>query len=324
MTTRTSSIRGRLGFTLPELLISMVILSMMSVVLAGMSHAVNSAWTYTQGVESTEQQAAAALGRMKFMVSQSGTYRLNGQPARLGMAVVNRTVGSTSIPDVLVLWTGGRDGGMAALGTQTRLPVASELLIYSGSSGSPNQLIEVAFPGNTAVIDFLASNFTDTITALLASATAERIPLTDRLRVSSLSTSASAVSPGISGTSYSTSQTTPMSPYGNSTTSYPASTTAPVAPAAAPTTAGTTTVGGVRFGLAWNPSNEQLASASPQTAQWLALGWPQGAVGSQSGLRQATVNIEVQIEPAGVAANASEITAIPFFASASVRYVYEP
>jgi prepilin-type N-terminal cleavage/methylation domain-containing protein len=39
---------GHRGMTLAELLISLTILSMMSVVLAGMSNAVNSAWSYTR------------------------------------------------------------------------------------------------------------------------------------------------------------------------------------------------------------------------------------------------------------------------------------
>jgi Tfp pilus assembly protein FimT len=70
--------------TLAELLIGMVIMGLMTVVLAGMSNAVNSAWNYTKGVEITEQSAAAALERIKYMLTQTGAYRVTGQPTRLG------------------------------------------------------------------------------------------------------------------------------------------------------------------------------------------------------------------------------------------------
>jgi hypothetical protein len=41
-------------------------------------------------------------------------------------------------------------------------------------------------------------------------------------------------------------------------------------------------------------------------------------------MRQATLNLEVQIEPDGVATGTGTVTAVPFFDSGSVRYVYEP
>lgn len=311
---------ARWGLTLPELLLSMAIMSLMSVVLAGMSHAVNSAWTYTTGVDATEQQASAVLDRIKFMVAQAGIYRVTGQPTRLGVAVVSRSVGTTIVPDVLVLWTGGRNGGMAALGAQTRLPQASELLVYTWSSDSPNQLIEVAFPSNTTAVDFAASNFADTVAALLALPNAERIAITDRLRVSSLSSSTSS-SPlaGYSG-SFGGGTYYPGGSYSGPTGSGAGSTTT------SPSTSSAITlpVGGIRFGVAWTPSDEQLATVTSQTSQWLALTWPQGAVSSQSGMRQATVNIELQIEPDGIVAGSGEVTAIPFFAAASRLYVYQP
>lgn len=300
--------------TLPELLISMVILGLMSVVLAGMSNAVNSAWAYTKGVEVTELQATAALDRIKFMVLQTGAYRVTGQPPRLGMGVVTRSVGTTTVPDVLVLWTGGRNGGMSALGTQARLPVASELLIYTWDVGLPNQFSEVAFPGSTTNVDFAANNFGDTISTLLASSAADRIPLCDRLRVSALSTSSTSTtgtssggSSGSSGTMYAmTGMTMPTSP--TPTASVPVS---------------TQSVGNVRFGISWAPTDVELAGVTPGTAQWYQVNWPQGVVGSRSGMRQATLSLEVQIEPDGVAAGTGAVTAIPFFDSGSVRYVYE-
>ena len=284
----SSEFRVRAGMTLAELLISMAILSMMSVVLAGMSNAVNSAWSYTKGIEETDLQAQAALERIEYMVSQTGTYKLTGQSTRAGMTVVTRPVGKNQLPDVLVLWTGGRSGGMATNGVQSRLPVVGELLIYTWDASTPASLIEVAFPGQTASFDFAASDLSTQVTNLLNAKTAEIIPLCTQLRVSSLST---------------TSTTTNRSTTSSSTMQ---------------------SVGNLRFTLSQNPTDTELASAAPQTKAWTQLNWPQGMFGNRSGMRQATLQIELQVEPDGIARASDTVTAIPFFGSASLRYVYEP
>ena len=298
----------RRGMTLAELLIAMAIMGLMTVVLAGMSQAVNSAWAYTKGVESTEQQAAAAFDRIKFMLAHTGTYRLTGQPTRLGLAMVPRTVGSATIPDVLVLWTGGRNGGMSALGTQTRLPVASELLAYTWDSTNPSQLLEVAFPSSTNNIDFAATDFATTIMSLLASLTADRIPLCGHLRVTSLSATTTTPTPL---TTYPTGGM-----YGPSISTTPTTTTSTIDVSQS--------VGCARFDIAWAPTDAELATATVGSTLWYQLNWPLGAVCSRSGMRQATLNLELQIEPDGVDAGTGSINAIPFFDSGSVRYVYEP
>ena len=303
-----AAILKRRGMTLAELLIAMAIMGLMTVVLAGMSQAVNSAWAYTKGVESTEQQAAAAFERIKYMLAHTGTYRLTGQPTRLGLAMVPRTLGTATIPDVLVLWTGGRNGGMSALGTQTRLPVASELLAYTWDSTNPSQLLEVAFPSSTNNIDFAATDFATTITSLLSSLTADRIPLCGHLRVTSLSATATTPTPV---TTYPTGGM-----YGPSISTTPTTTTS--------TTDASETIGCARFDIAWAPTDAELATATVGSTLWYQLNWPLGAVGGRSGMRQAIVNLELQIEPDGVDAGTGSINAIPFFDSGSVRYVYEP
>ena len=275
----SSEFRVRSGMTLAELLISMAILSMMSVVLAGMSNAVNSAWSYTKGVEESDLLAQAAIERIEYMVSQTGTYKIAGQPSRLGVAVVQRIVGTQMVPDTLVLWTGGQSGGIAVNGVLSRLPIVSELLIYTWDATSPSQLIEVAFSGQTATVDFASSNLSTQITNLLASSTGVKLPLCDRLRVSSVK------NPG-SGSVLS--------------------------------------VGNLRFALTMTPSDSDLASAAPQTTAWTQLNWPQGIFGNRWGMRQANLQMELQIEPDGIVRASDTVTAIPFFGAASLRYVYEP
>lgn len=285
------------GLTLAELLISMTILTMMSVVLAGMSNAVNSAWSYTKGVEETDLQARAAMERIEFMVSQTGTYKVAGQPTRLGLAVLTRPVGQQQVPDVLVVWTGGRFGGMAANGIQSRLPILGEILIYSWNPNTPSQLIEAAFPGQTSAFDFGAADIVTQVTNLLASPTSERIPLCEPLRVSRLSITGS-MPPPI------------MSPPGSSSSS--------------PSDGSVQSIGCVRFTLSQTPKDNDLLAAVPQTVTWTQLNWPQGNFGSRSGIRQANLQIELQVEPDGITRASDTVSAIPFFGSATRRYVYEP
>ena len=309
---------SRRGMTLAELLISMTILSMMSVVLAGMSNAVNSAWSYTKGVEDSDLQARAAIERIEYMISQTGVYDLAEQPTRVGVTVVSRPVGMNQVPDVLVLWTGGRSGGMSANGVLKRLPMVGELLIYTWDAKTPSQLIEVAFPGQTASFDFAASDLATTVANLLTSTAAEKIPLCDRLRQSSLSTSSSTVSaPVVSPMSAMDSM---YSMYGASVPSLPSSPTSSPPSSAS----GTQSIGNARFTLTLTPTDGELVSVSPQTTAWTQLSWPQGNYGNRSGMRQATLQIELQVEPDGIVRVSDTVSAIPFFGSASLRYVYEP
>jgi Tfp pilus assembly protein PilV len=311
-------VRLRAGLTLAELLISMTILSLMAVVLAGMSNAVNSAWSYTQGMEAADLGSRAVLERISYMVSQTGVYKVAGQPTRLGMAVVTRTAGTASVPDVLVLWTGGRNGGMAAQGVQSRLPTVGELLIYTWDASRPNVLLEIAFPNQTASFDFAASDLSTTVTQLIASRSAESSPLCERLRVSTQS-------------SAKTETAAPSTSYGSGSYGLPGYTGSnggmPSWPSSSPSDAPSSSIppiGCVRFTLTMTPTDDQLASASPNTTAWTQLNWPQSLYSSHSGIRQATLSIELQIEPDGIARASDTVTAIPFFDSAMRRYVYEP
>lgn len=305
---------ARSGLTLAELLVSMMILGLMTVVLAGMSNAVQSAWSYTKGLEETDLQAQAAIERVRFMVTQVGVYKVTGQPSRLGLAVVSRSVGDQQVPDALVVWSGGRSGGMSASGVQSRLPILGELLIYTANPSTPSELVEIAFPGQTTAFDFSASDLSSQVATLLAAKTGEVIPLCDALRVATVSGSSTSVfmppmtMPPMTG---------PSSPYG------PSIPTEPSAPTTESSTSGGD-VGCVRFALTLTPNDADLAAAAPQTTAWTQLNWPQGTFGNRSGLRQANLSIELQVEPDGIVRSSDTVSAIPFFGSASTRYVYEP
>lgn len=177
------------GITLIELTISLTITSFLTVILGALVMAVQTAWQYTSGLEEATMQANASLERMRYMVAQAGVYQTGGQPTTVGLAVVHHVWSGKSLPDVLVVWSGGRDGGMAATGLQNRLPLVSELVIYTWDSDAPHHLVELTFPTDSTEIDFASDSFPTAISNLLTTTSRKKLLLVDRLRRSQLSQS---------------------------------------------------------------------------------------------------------------------------------------
>ncbi|HBL41833.1 prepilin-type N-terminal cleavage/methylation domain-containing protein [Gimesia sp.] len=271
----------RRAFTLVELLMSMAISSMLIVALAGIVTATQSAWQHTRGIEDSQSQINATFDRIKLMISQAGVYHISGQPPRAGLAVVTNSWNSIDIPNTLVVWSGGRQGGLSAQGTITRLPQLSEILIYTVDPADAHNLIEIAFPDANTTIDFNSASFNNTIRSAINSSQAESALLSNRVKCSQYL---------LSGT-----------PWG---------------PA----------VGNVFFSLVKTPSDSSLGSVSPGTAAWMNLAWPQGTASASSGLRQVTVNCEVQFETAEQTDlnEVNSTSALPFFASGTRYYAYTP
>jgi hypothetical protein len=80
--------------------------------------------------------------------------------------------------------------------------------------------------------------------------------------------------------------------------------------------------GAVRFEQRLTPSDTQWNQYQGGTLNWNQLSWVQGIYGSQTGLRQAWLRIELQLMPgaAWVAANPAAARAAPFFGSAALYY----
>ena len=165
---------------------AMSITGLLAVVLSGLTVAVQTGWEQTHGVSDVALQARAVLDRVKYSVGQAGLYKISGQSTLLGLAMVERTRSLYKLPEVLVVWCGGRNGGMTAQGVLGRLPLASELLLYSPDPVNPRRLVELAFPTNNTPIDFAAADFATRILGLVDGGTAEPLLLCDKLRTSEL------------------------------------------------------------------------------------------------------------------------------------------
>ncbi|HVV99330.1 MAG TPA: hypothetical protein VHB77_03250 [Planctomycetaceae bacterium] len=254
---------------------SLTITSLLALVFGSLMLAMQMAWQHSGGIASCNAESRVALNRIRYMISQAGIYRVAGESQQLGVAVLNTSAGGETLPQTLVVWSGGRTGGMATQGLQSRLPLISELVIYTLDPGNSSHLIEVVASTNTNSIDFAAANFASTVQSLLAAPQLDKVLLCDRIRQTNLSG---------------------------------------------------TIVGNVHFEMFQTPSDAAIAAATPGTTAWNSLTWCQGIVASDSGLRQATVRTELQLEPAlgAPVLTTSSPTALAFLGSASCRYVYFP
>jgi type II secretory pathway component PulJ len=269
------------GFTLVELLISLTLTTMLSFVMGAMILAAHDGWEHSNGLSEANQQARTSQDRIKYMISQAGQYRLTGQSTTLGIAVVEQRYPLVNSPEILVVWSGGRAGGMVSAGVQSRLPRVNELVIYTLSSANPTRLMEIVHPTDASDLDFRAADFASRVRDVLTSALCQEILLCDRIRTSELFS---------------------LGP--------------------SPTVAGN-----VRFERCDSPTDAELQSVAPGSTAWFDLVWAQGIVSSGTGMRQTNIRMELQVEsrsqPPGTG-SATTTTAIPFFASASYRHVYQP
>lgn len=276
---RSRYLRG--GLTLAELLMAMAISSILIVALGGIVTTTQSAWSHTKGIEDSQAQVTATFDRIKMMVSQAGIYQTSGQPPQVGLAVVTHSWNSMDIANTLVVWTGGRNGGISNQGVLARLPNINELLIYTIDPNDSHNLVEIALPGVNSTIDFNSPSFNSTIRSAIQSTAVESALLSNRVKKTQFILSGS--------------------PWGPST-------------------------GNIRFEIIKSPSDSSLSGVSPGTSAWMDLPWPQGTASANSGLRQVTINYEMQFESTERTSlnDLNSPTALPFFGSSSRYYAHTP
>ena len=80
--------------------------------------------------------------------------------------------------------------------------------------------------------------------------------------------------------------------------------------------------GAARFETRLRPSDTDWANYKAGSVTWMNLPWVQGIYGSQAGLRQVWVRMELQFVPGvdWIESNSAAVQAIPFFGSAALYY----
>jgi Tfp pilus assembly protein PilW len=165
-------------------------------------------------------------------------------------------------------------------------PLARELVIYCGNPSDPRQLLEITAPADSRPVSLATLNSAAgraLIEGIKNSSASQRVVLTDLLRVASVTSAAAAESEAAVATKRR---------------------------------------GCVRFDRRLLPSEREWADFRAGSRAWKDLAWPQGLVGTQQGLRQVWLAIELQITPSPTAAGAVSSSAhtLPNFGSAALYY----
>jgi len=171
--------------TLVELSVAVAVMSLVAVVLGGLISAVRTTREHVTGVQDATAQGGFVVDRIRRAVARSGVYRIGTNPTVAGVAVVWKSASPTDRPETLVVWTGGRDASLAGQSPLSRLPKANELLIYTPDPAAPQRLLEIVVPTATDDVDFAGTGFNTRIGQLIASSSAEKVVICDRVRVGS-------------------------------------------------------------------------------------------------------------------------------------------
>lgn len=174
----------RRAMTLVELTVAVAVMSLVAVVLGGLISAVHTGREHVGGVQEATAQGRFAVNRVRDAVARAGVYQIGAGSTVPGVSVVWTPGSPVDRPETLVLWTGGRDASLAGQ-TLTRLPKASELLIYVPDPAAPQRLLEIVLPGAIGDVDFMSAGFPTLISQLIGSSAAEKATICDRVRVGS-------------------------------------------------------------------------------------------------------------------------------------------
>jgi len=167
--------------TLPELLLSIALMSLVALAMAALSTAVRSTRSYAEGQGTAAQHARVVLARIRGAVEKA-----SATADFPGMAVLGTQVGSYNFPDTLVVWKPAGGVPLNASGP----PLFSELVIFCPDARAPFRLVEITVPTDTRATPALSDTaaWQSEIAAIKTSTAATKTVLTDLLRVADAGT----------------------------------------------------------------------------------------------------------------------------------------
>lgn len=182
---RTQNSKSCHGLTLVELLIAVSIMSLTAIALATLARATQISASYVEGHSGAAQHARVTMERIQRAV-QTAT----ASESFPGAAVFAESVSGTRFPDTLVVWKPA--AGTAAI-DPAGLPRFSELIVFSPSPTSPNELLEITSRSDTRTVPALSDTSQwATELATLRTGSSKKVLLTDLMRTARTSDSSNA------------------------------------------------------------------------------------------------------------------------------------
>ncbi len=172
---------SRRGLTVVELALSVAVLAMVSTAVAALAGGVRQGSEFTRNSATMTQHARVTLERITRHIENAWATEANP-----GVVVVHETIGGAAVPIALVAWrpTSGTPANLAGP------PLVRELLIITTDPADPRRLLEVRAPSNsstTALETLDSASGRSLIASILASASSQKVLLTELLRTTAVS-----------------------------------------------------------------------------------------------------------------------------------------
>jgi len=163
----------RRGFTLPELLCAVAILSILALAMGTLSFGVSNANDHSRGQNEAAQHARVVLDRIRRNVLAA-----KASESFPGCMVASTTVGAYSYPDRLLIW---KSDGIAAGATE--LPKLRDLIVYTFNPSKPTEIWEVTNTDTTTLSGTSNTQLNSVVDAILASGSCTKTVISDRLDI---------------------------------------------------------------------------------------------------------------------------------------------
>ncbi|MCE9528243.1 MAG: prepilin-type N-terminal cleavage/methylation domain-containing protein [Planctomycetales bacterium] len=163
----------RRGFTLPELLCAIAILTVLAGAMGTLAYGVGNANDYCRGQNEAAQHARVVLERIRRNV-----VNCKASESFPGCMVASSTVGAYSYPDRLLIW---KSNGVTAGATE--YPRLSDLIVYAYNPSRPIELLEITTTDTTLLASSSNSALNAVVDAMLSSNNSTKTIITDRLDI---------------------------------------------------------------------------------------------------------------------------------------------
>ena len=242
---RHPSMQPRRALSLVEMLIATTVMAVIAVSLASVSMSVEMGAAHADEKGDVTQRGRVALSRVNNAMDNA-----HGTDQFPGYVVFPIVINGQVYPDCVVIWS--PDGAPA---DPVGLPLYSELVMFFPHATSPNQLLEVSFPGTDYTVPDLSQTalWEWLIAYFRTSSFGDRVVLTDRLRTATVKNQGTGANATLGCIRFE-----------------------------------------VMYRPTDTQWNAYLAS-SQTDADWAALPWPQSIFSNSTGIRQAWCRTEMQL-----------------------------
>ncbi len=182
---------ARRGLTMIELTLSVAVLAMVAAAVAALASGVRQGSEFARDSATVTQHARVTMQRICRRIEAA--WATENDP---GVVVVHETLAGQTIPTALVVWL--PEGGKPA--NLDGPPLVKELVIFAADPADPRRLLEARSPQDTTPISLEGMDSAtgrSLISSILSAGNSQKVLLTELLRTTAVSNSASSGRRGV-------------------------------------------------------------------------------------------------------------------------------